>query len=387
MNHHQANELLPDALTAMHDLDAISMALAARLTQMEQRSIKGHDYLLRDAVMREVMEWRSAWSKNSAARPDFSAWNRRAAPTSGPAASSSGDLDALVREYGNAPVTGAARTRRVVMQEIYQLAGEIFGELAVDRDAVADMEARKDAAYLERNQVVAALAKAFPSGVARTAIEGWSEDWHGCVYLDLPTGQASWHFHDSHAYLFAGLPAYAGEWDGHDTPEKYRRLAALAAPAAPAVPAAPLVAYWATTAKGERCAFGVQSTAAAWAGPGGTVKQVEIAQLCLVEPSPSVDQAKRLVGGEVADWQSITAPGQVKVGDKLRFNIGDEQFNERVKQIINEGRADEELIYNKRKNYYVITKNILTGFGNVKNCQFLRASTGSATSTDTKESA
>ncbi len=99
-----------------------------------------------------------------------------------------------------------------------------------------DMEARKDAAYLERNQVVAALAKCFPSGVARTAIEGWSEDWHGCVYIDLPTGQASWHFHDSQAYLFADLPPYAGTWDGHDTPEKYRRLAALAAPPAPSQP-------------------------------------------------------------------------------------------------------------------------------------------------------
>lgn len=94
-------------------------------------------------------------------------------------------------------------------------------------DALRDMEARKDAAYLERNQVVAALAKAYPSGVARTAIEGWSEDWHGCVYIDLPTGQVSWHFHDSQAYLFADLPPYAGKWDGHDTPEKYRRLAAL----------------------------------------------------------------------------------------------------------------------------------------------------------------
>lgn len=91
-----------------------------------------------------------------------------------------------------------------------------------------EMEARKDAAYLERNQVVAALAKCFPSGVARTAIEGWSEDWHGCVYIDLPTGQASWHFHDSQAHLFEGLPPYTGQWDGHDTPEKYRRLASMA---------------------------------------------------------------------------------------------------------------------------------------------------------------
>lgn len=91
------------------------------------------------------------------------------------------------------------------------------------------MRARKDAAYTERNQVVAALSKCFPAGVAKTAIDGWSDDWHGCVYVDLPTGQVSWHFHDSQAHLFAHLPPYAGAWDGHDTAEKYRRLAELEA--------------------------------------------------------------------------------------------------------------------------------------------------------------
>lgn len=94
-------------------------------------------------------------------------------------------------------------------------------------ERIKELEARKDAAYLERNQVVAALASAYPSGIARTTIEGWSEDWHGCVYIDLPTGQASWHYHDSQAYLFAHLPAYKGSWDGHTTEEKYTRLAAI----------------------------------------------------------------------------------------------------------------------------------------------------------------
>ena len=74
-----------------------------------------------------------------------------------------------------------------------------------DSAALIAMEACKDAAYLERNQVVSALAKCFPSGVERTTIEGWG-DWHNCVYIELPTGQASWHFHDSQAYLFEGLP-------------------------------------------------------------------------------------------------------------------------------------------------------------------------------------
>ncbi len=96
-------------------------------------------------------------------------------------------------------------------------------------EKLADLKAEKDSAYEERNQVVAALARLFPSGIKRTDIPGWDAEWHGCVYIDLPTGQCSWHYHDSQARLFDGLPPYEGEWDGHDTPEKYRRVAALSA--------------------------------------------------------------------------------------------------------------------------------------------------------------
>jgi GNAT superfamily N-acetyltransferase len=101
-------------------------------------------------------------------------------------------------------------------------------------DALKKMEARKDAAYRERNQVVAGLAMlavrlGYKAGTAKTAIEGWSEDWHGCVYIELPTGQVSWHFHDSQASFFDFLPPYEGKWDGHDTEEKYGRLAAMQA--------------------------------------------------------------------------------------------------------------------------------------------------------------
>ena len=97
------------------------------------------------------------------------------------------------------------------------------------RQEVADLRTRKDGAYEERNRVVAALARLYPAGLKRTAIEGWRAEWHGCVYIDLPTGQVSWHYHDSQAYLFDGLKPYAGAWDGHTTEEKYRRLAALVA--------------------------------------------------------------------------------------------------------------------------------------------------------------
>ena len=103
----------------------------------------------------------------------------------------------------------------------------LSGDGSAYADVVADMRKRKDGAYEERNRVVAALARLFPSGVTKTNIPGWDEEWHGCVYIDLPTGQVSWHFHDTQTYLFDGLPPYQGEWDGHDTPEKYRRVQAV----------------------------------------------------------------------------------------------------------------------------------------------------------------
>lgn len=95
------------------------------------------------------------------------------------------------------------------------------------RGEVIDMRCRKDNAYAERNRLVAVLAGMYPSGLARTAIAGWDPEWHNAVYIDLPTGQASWHYHDSHHFLFAHLPPYGGKWDGHTTEEKYERVARL----------------------------------------------------------------------------------------------------------------------------------------------------------------
>lgn len=81
-----------------------------------------------------------------------------------------------------------------------------------------------DDAYTERNRLVAYLASVYPSGIKKTAIPGWDPVWHNCVFIDTPTGQMSWHYHDDDAELFAHLPTYVGTWDGHTTPEKYERL-------------------------------------------------------------------------------------------------------------------------------------------------------------------
>lgn len=85
--------------------------------------------------------------------------------------------------------------------------------------------------YMERAHLVAALCRLFPSGKRQTDIPGWKPDWHGCVYIDLPSGQISYHYHDSHADIFDWLPEYTKPYDGHDKDEVHRRLAAISGPA------------------------------------------------------------------------------------------------------------------------------------------------------------
>lgn len=84
--------------------------------------------------------------------------------------------------------------------------------------------------YKERNILVALLAQLFPSGIKKTEIEGWSPEWHNCVYIELPDGsQCSWHYHDEDSYLFENLPIYSSEWDGHTTENKYFNIEELIA--------------------------------------------------------------------------------------------------------------------------------------------------------------
>lgn len=94
------------------------------------------------------------------------------------------------------------------------------------RAEIERLRAAKAVAYDERSRLVAALARLFPSGVQRTEIGDAGGESHGCVYIDLPTGQASWHFQGDQAKYFRDLPPYEGEWDGHTTEQKYERLSA-----------------------------------------------------------------------------------------------------------------------------------------------------------------
>ena len=99
-------------------------------------------------------------------------------------------------------------------------------------DAAVRLEeqTKKDAAYRERDQLVCALSKLFPSSLERhpDTDTTWENDWRWIVFINLPTGQATWHIHDSELGLFGHLQRCTGaKWDGHTTPQKYERIAAL----------------------------------------------------------------------------------------------------------------------------------------------------------------
>jgi len=106
-----------------------------------------------------------------------------------------------------------------------------------------DYRKERDAAYTERNRLVAALARllmaATPNAPAATGSvawlaehqdkpgESWDPEWKTIVFIEGPTGQLSWHLHDSDVPLFDGLPRGPNLWDGHTTAEKYERVARL----------------------------------------------------------------------------------------------------------------------------------------------------------------
>lgn len=107
-------------------------------------------------------------------------------------------------------------------------------------DEIKALVAQKDAAYWERNQLVAALSKLYPAWLEYHKEE--EEGWRWIVFIEIPTKelenkyvqggyevkhkrQVSWHIHNSEITNFGHLPTKRGNaWDGHTSEEKYMRL-------------------------------------------------------------------------------------------------------------------------------------------------------------------
>lgn len=116
---------------------------------------------------------------------------------------------------------------------------------------VAEAIKERDAAYAERNALVAALSKVFPASVEQhdPADTSWDPEWRTIIAINIPVlcclthggrqkgpgphfvveyKQVTWHIHDHERAMFSHLrprPGYV--WDGHTKEEKYARLGAL----------------------------------------------------------------------------------------------------------------------------------------------------------------
>lgn len=83
--------------------------------------------------------------------------------------------------------------------------------------------------YAERNAIVSlatkmAIALGYESGF-RTD-EQAEDEWKTVIYINLPTGQVSWHIHERELLWFRHLPQFSQSWDGHSTAQKYDRVLA-----------------------------------------------------------------------------------------------------------------------------------------------------------------
>lgn len=103
-------------------------------------------------------------------------------------------------------------------------------EIMVLSNAYDALKREKDGAYAERNKLVAALSKLLPSHLARHPDEDttWEDDWRWIVVINGPSGQMTWHIHDSERENFVHLYIADYVWDGHSSEEKYHRLLEVA---------------------------------------------------------------------------------------------------------------------------------------------------------------
>jgi hypothetical protein len=102
-----------------------------------------------------------------------------------------------------------------------------YGEWETAYDELGQQINATNGAYRERAHLVALLAALYPStwNYGDASEPGWV-----VVYVELPTGQCSWHVGENDLSLFEHVERDDSTiWDGHTTPEKYQRIARLAA--------------------------------------------------------------------------------------------------------------------------------------------------------------
>ncbi|MBA6133252.1 hypothetical protein [Pseudomonas juntendi] len=84
---------------------------------------------------------------------------------------------------------------------------------------------------------------------------------------------------------------------------------------------------------------------------------LELCEATSVEPSASAGSDP---------WLPLTAPGQIQVGDWLSFTVAGSFICAKARLIIAPGTANEEIVYNLKKNHYFCTDMAIDGTSNHK---------------------
>lgn len=108
-----------------------------------------------------------------------------------------------------------------------------MSEKKIDLSQVSDGYHAFAELYRERSALTAALARSALAGVGYAYTlqdeQPGFDGYRTVLYIDLPTGQVSWHFSDADAADFLqGIPDAGKPYDGHDTATKYLRVEAFA---------------------------------------------------------------------------------------------------------------------------------------------------------------
>lgn len=115
--------------------------------------------------------------------------------------------DSVADKYNlNSALDSLLQSRDDAVRRVAQKQRELVEVLAQVEEHDTDYDTRFRLVW---QAVDLARAVGYPAGVR---IDPAEPEWP-VVYIELPTGQVSWH-----------MPQHPEPWDGHDTAEKYRRV-------------------------------------------------------------------------------------------------------------------------------------------------------------------
>lgn len=74
-------------------------------------------------------------------------------------------------------------------------------------------------------------------------------------------------------------------------------------------------------------------------------------------------------------WSALTGAGQVEPGDWLEFRVGDSTISCAAVEVLFAGTEKEEIVYNRVRNHYFITRMVVDGTSSHKNVRVGKVTT------------